>query len=238
MKPIAILLFALVLAFPGALVAEPRTTGFDDDTEIVASDGETCPGAQLLANDDGSMENGYAWGGINGVQPPDYGSWAECYQASYVCGVQFLFSTIPGYFQGQDMDVYVWSDDGGKPGNVLCRISGVVPGPPALWPEISIHDVQVCCETGEPHFAGFWGDWPGLNAGWFVAADEAGPGDGCPRTKIAPGIGYPTGWQHPGVVPVFGACRDLGIREYAGIGDCSPTAGRETTWGALKALFR
>ena len=33
----------------------------------------------------------------------------------------------------------------------------------------------------------------GQQNGWFIAGDEDGPGGGCPRTKIAPGIGWPTG---------------------------------------------
>jgi hypothetical protein len=232
-----VLSLVLILGSSTVVIAQPRVAGYHPGTEVIGGDGETCPGAELVANDDGSMENGYAWGGINGVQPPDYGSWAECYDADYVCGVQFLFTTLPQYFHGQNMDVYVWSVDSDNPGNVMCLVPDVVPEPPALWPEISTHDVQVCCATGGPHFVGFWGDWPGLTFAWFIASDETGPGDGCPRTKISPGIGHPTGWQHPGVVPLFGGCRDLGIREHAGVGDCEPTPTPAMTWGHIKALY-
>jgi hypothetical protein len=141
------------------------------------------------------------------------------------------------------MDVFMWESDGGaelapgvNPGNVVCLVPGITPGPIALWPEISVHDVQVCCHIGGPHFVGFWGNWPGSFCGWYIASDEDGPGFGSPRTKIAQDIGYPSGWQHPNVVPAFTGCKDLGIREFAGLGNCPPTPVAPTTWGRIKSL--
>jgi hypothetical protein len=243
-NPAPVLLAALSLLLSVSVVsAEPGETGFSQNTTIIdgGTDGDVCPGAQFLQNDDGSFENGYTWR-FGGVVPPDYGSWAECYESDFVCGIQFLF-TQTGYFLGQSMDVYVWDWDtdgnpppGPDPGNVICILPGVVPGDIALWPDISSHDVQVCCDVSGDHFIGFWGDWPGVSNGWFIASDENGPGLGCPRTKIAPGIGYVTGWNHPNVSPVFESARDLGIREYAGQGDCPPTPVGATTWGKIKAL--
>jgi hypothetical protein len=218
--------------------------GFRTDTEILWSglDEDFCPGTTMLQNDSGVFTNGYCWR-AGGVVPPDYGSWAEGYDSGFVCGIQFLF-TQTGSFFDQTMDVYVWESDGGgnpppgpDPGNVLCALPGITPGPIAMWPEISMHDVLVCCETDGPHFVGFWGDWPGATCAWYVAADETGDGLGIPRTKIAPGIGYPTGWQHPNVQPIFANCRDLGIREFAGSGGCPPTPTRGMTWGRIKALY-
>jgi hypothetical protein len=178
-----------------------------------------------------------------GVAPPDYGSWAECYDSDFVCGIQFLF-TQDGLYDDQTMDVYVWEaltggdpPPGPDPGNVLCVISGLTPGPIAFWPEFSVHTVRVCCETGGAHFVGYWPNWPLSGCGWYTASDENGPDQGCPRTNVAPGIGYPTGWQHPDAIPIFGACRHLGIREYAGLGDCPPTPKEATTWGRIKALY-
>lgn len=244
MKLTALLIsmMGLVLAPLGAS-AEPESLGYNDQTEIVPNPGDQdfCPGTVFLQNDDGTFENAYAWR-FGGVVPPDYGSWAECYDADFVCGVEFML-TQTGYYIGQDMDVYVWESDpdgspppGPDPGNVICVISGVLPGPVAIWPEISTHEIQVCCVAGGEHFVGYWPNWPGSFAGWYIASDENGPGLGCPRMKVAPGIGYPTGWHHPSLSPVFD-CKDLGIREYSGLGDCEPTAKQSTTWGRIKSLY-
>jgi hypothetical protein len=217
--------------------------GFRTDTVVLPNTGEGdfCPGTVLQQHDDDSFENGYAWR-FAGVVPPDYGSWAECYESDFVCGVEFLL-TQTGYYVGQTMDVYVWEwdDDGNPPpgpdpGNVICMLTGVAPGPIAMWPEISVHDIRVCCPTGGAHFVGYWPNWPGAPAAWYVASDENGPGGGCPRMKIAPGIGYPTGWSELDIMPTFEDCKALGIREYAGLGDCQATPTEKTTWGSIKAL--
>lgn len=246
MKATLPFLVAMLLFLPQWASAEEPATGlgFRQDTEIIPfQDEEICPGTTLLQNDDGSIEYAYAWR-FAGVVPPEYGSWAECYDSEFVCGIHFLFTRGSGDPPGQEtMDVYVWEavaegnpPPGPDPGNVICRLTSVSPWPIAEWPEISTHDIQVCCDTGGSHFVGFWGNWPGLQPGWFIAADENGPGNGCPRTKFAPGIGYPTGWGHPSLSPVF-QCRDLGIRESAGLGDCEPTPTANTTWGKIKSLF-
>jgi hypothetical protein len=97
-----------------------------------------------------------------------------------------------------------------------------------MWPEFSVHDFQVCCPADGEHFVGFWPNWPlAGNDIFFVAADVNGPGLGCPRTRVAPGIGYPTGWQHPDEIGI--SANDMGIREYAGLGDCPPTTTGSTT---------
>lgn len=245
MRTKAVLLAACMLLLPLTAQAQDHATslGFRQDTRIVEDDGEFCPGAELLSPDDGDFENGYCWR-TGGVVPPDYGSFAECHDSQFVCGVQFLF-TQTGYYIGQTMDVYVWGfDDGGDPppgpdpGNVICVVRDVSPGPIAYWPSASTHNVQVCCETDGFHFAGYWGNWPGHSCGWFIASDEDGPGGGCPRTKIAPGIGYDTGWQPLSAVPTFAGCRGMAIREFAGLGDCQPTPAGETTWGRIKSLYR
>ncbi len=65
-----------------------------------------------------------------------------------------------------------------------------------------------------------------------MAADLNGPG-GCPFTCIAPGIGYPTGWQD--VDTVFGPTRAVGIGTWVRE---PPTPVQEKSWGAVKALYR
>lgn len=239
MKTLVLAVIALVGIAHAA--EEPFELGSNQNTTIIENNNNDgiCPGTDLLQNDNGTFENAIAWGGLGTIEDGYYGSWAECYDPDFVCGIQFLFTQV-GDYTGKTMRVLVWDVVGGPtpiPGNILCIVPDVDPGPPAYWPEVSTHDVQVCCETGGAHFVGFWPNWPGENPEWFLAVDENGQGEGCPRTNIAPGIGYPSGWQHPNVVPPFANTKDLGIREFAGIGDCSPSPTQKTTWGKIKSLY-
>jgi hypothetical protein len=63
------------------------------------------------------------------------------------------------------------------------------------------------------------------------SADENGPG-GHPWTHVAPGFGYPTGWQHPATI--WGETRSLGMGVYVAEGPTPVTPG---TWGRIKALY-
>lgn len=261
MKTVFLLLAACVLLLPQEILADGSATslGFRRDTEIVEAPQPDafCPATNLRRNDDNSFENGYLWD-FYGVWPPDYGSWAECFDADFVCAVQFFFTQL-GTHTDETMDVYVWESDavgnpapGPDPGNVIVMIPDVFPGEIAVWPEISAHNVQVCAPAGGEHFVGFWGDWPGNPVDiWFIAADEDGPG-GCPRTKVSnqldPKYWPEPGWHHPNVVAPFEDCKALGIREYAGPGECATSsvpdddmdgaaARKPSTWGAIKALY-
>ena len=78
------------------------------------------------------------------------------------------------------------------------------------------------------------GDAPcGTGPGWWVGADLDGPG-GFPYTNIAPGIGFPTGWQDVSVL--WGPTQALGIG--AEVLPCDPVPTVGTTWGRIKALLR
>jgi hypothetical protein len=229
---------ACLLILPLGASAEDSASslGFRQDTEITEGPGddEICPEATLLQNDDGSFESAYMWR-WGEVSPPDYGSWAEHYDCrGIICGLSVGFTTI-GYQYVRTLDVYVWEDDAHNPGNALIVVPDWDPGPILFWPSVSFHDVEVGeVPSPGPHFIGFWPNWPG-HQGWYLGADEDGPGLGSPRTKIAPGLGYPTGWNHPVIVPQFSNCRDLAIREYCI--EVPPTAARKTTWGRIKSLY-
>lgn len=230
------IVFLMVVAIVGVSTpasAGPNETGFSRNTTIVegpSPDGD-CPG-ELDCNWDGTIENGYSWG-VGGVVPPDYGSFGDCYDNAFVCEGHFYFTQL-GYYAGQTADIYIWADEGGLPGNVVCSSLGQGPGQIALWPSCSAHKFALNCDTGGAHFLGYWGDWPGMVEGWFICADEDGPMS-CPVTKIAPGIGnYPSGWQPITVVPTFAGCKSLGICEWFGE---PPVATESTTWGRIKALY-
>ena len=184
-------------------------------------------------NADGEYENGYSWR-YGGVVEPYYGAFAECYSGSgSICAVVLDITQVGG-FSGQSMDVYVWDDYLGCPGNVLCLTPGFVPDEIAYWPAMSRIDVPLssCC-VSSAWWIGYWPNWPGGGASWFIGADLDG-GDGCPVTNIAAGIGFPTGWHNVSVA--WGPTQAIGIG--VRIEDCGGTPVRETTWGAVKQLFR
>jgi len=103
------------------------------------------------------------------------------------------------------------------------------------WPEATVYDLPLvpAAVDGE-FFVHLWGDFPPLGSEWFVCADVQGPGPGGkPRTKIAPGIGYPTGWQD--VAIVWGPTLAMGIGAYLGE---APIPVQPVSWGAVKQLYR
>ena len=174
-----------------------------------------------LQNSDGSYENGGAVRN-NAVEVPYYGAWAECYHGSYeVCQAVFDF-TQAGTQAGQLMDVYVWEDLDGCPGQVLCLRASVDPGPVAFWPNISRHIVDLggCC-TPNDWWIGYWPNWPGQNYGWFTTFDLNPASNGCPKICLAPGIFGVEGWQDASVI--WGDVYALGIS--AGVRACAPTLG-------------
>ena len=191
-------------------------------------------GGTLLLNFDGSAENGYCWQ-YAGVAPPYYGAFAECYSGTGdVCGVELKLTGI-GY-PCTSCDIYLWGDAGGMPGGVVGTAHGFNPCPVATWPNISTHDACVPLGSASgPFWVGFWTCAAMYQVcPYFIAADTNGFG-GCPRTNIAPGIGYPTGWNNASVV--WGPVQSIGIGAWlGGMGTCA-TPVQESTWGRIKSLF-
>lgn len=180
-----------------------------DGIQVEQSRGE-CFG--IWQNHDNSFEAAYGWN-FDAVADPYYGAFAESFEGpGTVCGIQFWLTQL-GNQNGQTMDVIVWDDDNtGNPGPVLQLLPGIDPGAVAQWPDVSLHalDSEILVPEGK-FWVGYWGDWAGSQAGWFVAADENGTG-GTPRTNIAPDLGYPAGWESPTIVLPWEDCRSLGIQ--------------------------
>lgn len=186
----------------------------------------------LLFNADGTYENGYTWR-YNGVAPPYYGAFAECYSGvGAVCSIDLDLTQV-GAYQGQTIDVYVWNDAGGVPAEVLCVRTDIDPGAPAYWPSISRHRITLegCCVDGG-FWAGYWPNVPGNGSVYFIGADLDGPG-GCPFTNIAPGIGWPTGWNNVSVAWGPTAAVGIGVE----LSECGGTPTQATTWGSVKRLY-
>lgn len=191
---------------PDPMVGPAASVGIGAGRVVVQHGTTNC--TDLRTNADGSYENAYAWQ-YGGTVAPDFGAFADCFTVvGLLCGAAFDFTAI-GYQAGQTMDVYAWESDGGQPGAVAAMSVGVDPGPVAFWPALSRHVVDlVASPTTAEVWVGSWGDWPGERSGWFIGADTNGFG-GCPHTNIAPGVGYPTGWQNVSIV--WGTTQALGI---------------------------
>jgi len=231
MRRLAIL-FALLGVVAGAASAGQThgSVGIGHGITIPSQDTNPCnPPGTLYLNYDGTAENGYCWQ-YGGIVPPYYGAFAECYSnVGSVCGIE-LYLTGIGYPCGP-CDLYVWDDAGGIPGNVLTTTTGNNPCPVATWPSISTHDFAIGANNVPANiWVGYWLDASQAVCGYFVAADLDGFG-GCPFTNIAPGIGYPTGWNNASVV--WGPTQALGI----GVWNYGINPTQETSWGRVKAAY-
>ena len=185
-------------------------------------------------NADGTYEFGYAWEN-RGVVAPDFGAFAERYElvSQYPCAV-ILDLTQVGTQAGETMDLYTWDELQGRPAAVLGVTVGFDPGPVAVWPEVSRHVGRIptnCSDSGVT-WIGYWGNWPGERAGWYIGADLDGPG-GYPFTNIVQGLGYPSGWNHVSVV--WGLTQALGIG--AEFTECFMPV-QKSSWGEIKSLYK
>ena len=228
MKKLAIL-FALlgVVGAANAAVLTHGSLGVGHGVNVPGKDAAPCNGAVLNLNYDGSGENGYCWQ-YGGCVPPQYGAFAECYSfVGPICGVELLLSSIGN--PSQPADLFIWADAGGVPGTVIATANVAISGVP-LWPNIAPFDFALAGTVNGAFWTGYFANFSNQGCGYFIAADLNGFG-GCPMTNIAPGIGYPTGWNNVSVV--WGATQAIGIGAWAG----QSTPAKETTWGSIKHLY-
>ncbi len=211
---------------------KPNPSLSGDAGGVLVKGRELC-GPVLIHSDD-VYESAFGWQ-YGGVQAPTYGAFAECYTGTgQICAAVFDLTRVSGDLPPATMDAYVWEDGGGIPGSVLCVATGHEPAPIAFWPQTSREEVPFpdCCVSGQ-WWIGYWPNWPGEIARWYVAVDDTNE-RGCTQTSYAPGIGYPTGWHD--VTQAFGSAQSLGIG--AELVSCSPTPVRGETWSRVKAIYR
>lgn len=199
------MLLVVLIAVAGAAGADSNIAFIEGPgIHVPGGDTQPCPG-ELHLNHDGSTEGAFTWQN-EGIAAPDYGAFAEGYAGITwdVCGAQLLLMRWGTMTGSGEIDVYVWDYDVAtdNPGAVLSLTASVDISGVVLWPNVSTHDID-CADapaTGNGCFIGYWPrSFVGTLAQFGCAMDEDGPG-GVPRTNIAPGIGYPTGWNHPNAV--------------------------------------
>ncbi len=229
MKKPVVLLAVLALAGFAANAENFSSTGYSAETTIVGSGADACAHGDLIHNH-GSFQSCYCWQ-FGGIVPPYYGAFAEGYDLGpgcVFCGAFWL--TQLGYFNGKPADLYVWEGDN-PPGAVVGMIAGHVFQNIAIWNSISQHDADMNIRVYGPFSIGYWADFSNETCQWFVAVDQEGAG-GMPWTCVAPGIGYPAGWNNPSTI--WGPTQSLGLGVWFGEGG-SPV--ETQTWGSIKALF-
>lgn len=240
MKKLAVL-FA-ILCVVGVANADNTAFIAGQGIHTPGSDTDPCaPAATVVQNHDGTTENAFTWQ-LQGVVAPDYGAFAEGYTAAQlpapnVCGVE-LYLTRWGSMTGSGtVDLYVWEYDVAmdNPGNVLAQAAGVSISGVAMWPTVSTLDYAVPNATipVDGVFVGYWpGSFAGVLANFGCAMDQNGVG-GAPRTNIAPGIGYPTGWNNPSVAGY--ALQAFGLGPW--VNTVGPIPVQDSSWGQIKNLY-
>lgn len=205
--------------------------GYRADTVVLPLLDSECEDSLHVHHDD-TFENGYCWG-YGGIVPPYYGAFAEGFSmgAGFVeCGA-FWFTQAGNYWPCP-MDLYVWEGGAASPpGIVLFMSGGHLPENVPPWPTIGQNDFPIGLGVSGEFTVGYWADHSSAICPYYIAADLNGPG-GHPWVNIAPGIGYPTGWQDPSMI--WGPTQSLGIGVYF---QPPPTEVTSETWGRLKSLF-
>ena len=216
-------------AFVCRVVCLLACAGQVGNAQVMLEEGRTS-----LMHADGSYESFCAWE-YGGNAAPDWGAFAERYEGAARVDAVIVDLTDFGFSDMQSIDAYVWADDGAVPGEVLRVLPGIETYTSGLWPHFgrNVFELPEPVCVGTRWWVGYWGDY-GSMAPFFVGADLDGPGGGSSATKIAPGQGYPTGWQDVSVR--WGPTAALGIG--AEVDSCPPTPVENGTWGAIKALYR
>lgn len=236
MKKLAVLFAILGVFVAGAANADNTAFIQGQGVHAPGADVDPCPTSVLHQNHDGSTENAFTWQ-MGGVAAPDYGAFAEGYDGigGSVCGAQLLLTHWGSMTGSGTIDVYVWDYDHStdNPGTVLSMTNDVAISGVGYWPSISTFDLDIvdAAATANGFFVGYWPQsFVGVLANFGCAMDEDGFG-GVPRTNIAPGIGYPTGWGNPSVAGYILQAFGLG----GWVQDVVPV--EETSWGAIKNLY-
>jgi hypothetical protein len=230
MRHLVLLLSVLIVSISAR--ADLGSTGYSDNTQIIGTGSDQCT-FTLYYNHDGSFENGFCWEFGGTVPGTTYGAFGEGYDLGYgMIECVAIWATQVGFWSGQPLDIYVWEGGvTGPPGEVTDVRTGAQLTNVPYWPSLGQSNIETSFFVQDEFTIGFWADFSAEICGWYVGADLDGLG-GYPWTNIAPGIGYPTGWNNPAIA--WGSCQSLGIGVYFSH-YCSPV--EAVTWGEIKSLF-
>ncbi len=215
-----------------AWASDFATLGPSDETILVGDTESRCEGT-AFSNHDNSFEAAFGWQ-YGGVAPPYYGAFGEgCALGAVTIECLTIWLTrIATEDPTVGLDAYIW--EGGvtsEPQNVIYVLPGVDPGIPGAWPVVTELDVPVGFVVEGDITVGYWADFSGTLCEYYLAADTNGP-EGHPWTCVAPGSGFPSGWQHPDYV--LGSVQSWALGGYYTEGGAPASS---LTWGAIKGLF-
>lgn len=164
----------------------------------------------LVANADGSWESGLRWG-PEGVEGPEFGAFAERMPVTgAITAVEVTLGRLdhsgPTSFL---LEVFVWADAEGLPGPVVALASFDFVGELPVLPLADVLSVPIEAPILRTPWAGARITSNADGDLVAVAADLDGGAFVAPMTNIAPGLGFPVGWQPVGTV--FEPARSLGI---------------------------
>ncbi len=134
---------------------------------------------------DGPYDSAIAWA-FDGAGPLEIGAFAQRFAgAAEVCALVLDLTAVTAT-PSATLDLFVWQDELGAPGPVVCQRVDVQVTNIAAWPEVSRHWVYLdrCCVEGA-WWAGFHGNWPGESADFYIAASEIASDTFPPFTRSA-----------------------------------------------------
>jgi len=216
--------------------------GAGNGTVTVISGETSLRDCEYWENCDGTFENAYGWRD-QGVQDPYYGAFAEGFHGPAQVRGMRIYLTQQGAIGDETMDLFIWGSGIEEPGAVLQIIPHVAPDPDSIpiWPDVGGLDYEIEAAVGYDFYIGARGNFGG-HVPWWVGADVEGRG-GSPWTCIAPGIGLPTGWNHPSIAfgePTQAMGFGVFVETSAGVDELPEEgiADKRTTWGQIKAIYK
>ncbi len=185
-------------------------------------------------NADGDYDNAAYWD-YGGVALPDYGAFAERYDGIGSATQLVVDLTGIGLTVFADVDLYLWQDDEGVPGQVIRHEPQVVvPGTYPFYPAFGrfFLDFSSPVAVNGTWWIGYWPNWPSSNFVFAIGLDADGDSV-TGATKVAPGQDWPQGWQ--ALDTVWPGGKHFGI---GAMFEPSPPVPVETTsWGRVKAIY-
>ena len=193
-----------------------------EDSRLILPEGGAGCGTLFLSTD-ASYESALSWSVVARALPI-WGAFAEPFSANdaTICSVVLDLTRSETTATSGPVDVFVWLDDHGIPGQVVGVNIGAPVGTVTAWPELSrvVIPLSGVCADG-PIWVGFIGAWLTPRDAAYIGVDtDWEPSGG--MTNVPPGAGPIEGWRP--ISEVYPAARSIGIGCEMLI--CAPVDGR------------